>query len=135
MLGGAFGSVLRYLLKESLVFSAFPLNTLLINCIGCLALGIVLTVIYEFVEVDAVYRIGIATGLIGAFTTFSTVCKELYFMLANKNFIDFCAYLGLTIIMGLFFVFSGFFITRAFLGHFIKANLYNELEEKDEELQ
>jgi len=75
--GGAIGAVFRYVIKEIPICpEIMPLNTLIVNVAGCFVLAVVLTVSIEILEFGPNLRLGIATGLIGAFTTFSTLCKE-----------------------------------------------------------
>ena len=74
---GAAGAVLRYLIKG---LSSDPLGilsyTLIINVTGCFALAFVYMTTLEFLEVNSSLRLGVATGLIGSFTTFASFCRE-----------------------------------------------------------
>ncbi|MGE5493729.1 MAG: fluoride efflux transporter FluC [Burkholderiales bacterium] len=69
----------------------------------CFLLALIMSVALELLELNSNLRLGIATGLLGAFTTFSTICKEasslifqgLYFQaprtkVRNNNEPDFC---------------------------------------------
>ncbi len=78
--GGALGSVLRYLLSGLVQSgegaSAFPTGTLAVNLLGCLAIGI-LTELSEsrgFLSADT--RALLVVGLLGGFTTFSAFANE-----------------------------------------------------------
>ncbi len=74
VLFGACGAVLRYLVDQSIqrrFGSEFPLGTLVINVSGSLALG-VLTGSAMHQGVSATWLTVAGTGLIGAYTTFST---------------------------------------------------------------
>jgi CrcB protein len=73
LLGGA-GAVARFLLDgavASRVASAFPFGTLAVNLVGALALGVLHG---AGVDGDALRLAG--TGLLGAYTTFSTWMLE-----------------------------------------------------------
>ena len=50
----------------------FPLATLLINVSGCFVLGFFSTFATERSALDPVWRLFVATGFVGAYTTFST---------------------------------------------------------------
>lgn len=76
-LGGAIGSMLRYalagLVQRSVV--SFPLGTLSVNVIGCLAIGFLSERMTD-AAIDPVYRVGLLVGVLGGFTTFSTFSLE-----------------------------------------------------------
>ena len=78
-LGGFFGAIARVLLKSVVIVAGsgwFPVNTFLINIAGSFLLSFLLTVAFEGWRMNADLRMGLTTGLLGAFTTFSTFCKE-----------------------------------------------------------
>ncbi len=56
--------------------AAFPLGTLLINLTGSLAIGLFLTLATERFLLDPRWRIVIAIGFLGGYTTFSTYTYE-----------------------------------------------------------
>ena len=73
-IGGFFGAILRYLLSIwicKLSSSPFPFATFFVNCSGSLALGYVMAQ-----QLQAVQLLLLATGFLGAFTTFSTFSYE-----------------------------------------------------------
>ncbi|MDB5056491.1 MAG: crcB [Bacilli bacterium] len=78
IIGGFIGTVLRYEAGSwlSSVTDLFPLGTLVINLLGCLFLGWFLTLSLLGFRVRMEIRLGLGTGLTGAFTTFSTFSKE-----------------------------------------------------------
>jgi CrcB protein len=74
-LGGAFGTVLRYLiiLLTTKVIGALPFWAILaINLIGCFLMGMVSLLVMPRTEWPEPIRLGIATGILGGFTTFSS---------------------------------------------------------------
>jgi CrcB protein len=74
-LGGAFGAMSRYavsLLVARMWTRDFPLATLLINVSGSFILGFFATIAAENTSFDPLWRLLIATGFVGAYTTFST---------------------------------------------------------------
>jgi len=78
-IGGAVGSVLRYLIQMQCVawFGAkFPYGTLLVNTLGSLLIGFLSIVLIERYVVSTELRFAILVGLIGGFTTFSTFSLE-----------------------------------------------------------
>ncbi len=87
-LGGAAGAMARYLVGMMCLHAfgtRFPVGTFLINITGSLFLGWFITITGEKVQMNEVTRIAIATGFVGAYTTFSTYMFESNAMLANGN--------------------------------------------------
>jgi CrcB protein len=74
-LGGALGAVSRYgvaLIVATFWKRDFPLATLLINVTGSFILGFFATFAAERTSLDPLWRLLVATGFVGAYTTFST---------------------------------------------------------------
>jgi CrcB protein len=78
--GGFVGSVVRYwmsgLAQSALPTTAFPVGTLVVNVVGCLAIGVVseLADARGFLTPDM--RALLVVGLLGGFTTFSAFANE-----------------------------------------------------------
>ena len=74
-IGGALGAVSRYgvaVLVARLWTGEFPLATFLINVSGSFILGFFATFAAEKSTLDPLWRLLVATGFVGAYTTFST---------------------------------------------------------------
>lgn len=114
-LGGAFGAILRFIIRAMPALqrlSDFPVNTLLINLTGSFLLGLVLTYAYETDSISADLRLGLATGFLGAFTTFSTLCKETA-TLGLTGFLPIAlAYVSVSILGGLGMAYLGIISAR-----------------------
>lgn len=109
-LGGVVGAIARYIVKNASIYSykgLIPLNTLTINIAGSFLLALLLTTALEVKNFDEDIRIGIGTGFLGAFTTFSTMCKEAALLINAGNYYSALAYLGLSIIIGLIAAYFG----------------------------
>ena len=80
-LGAGLGGDARYTLGgwvQAGAGSQFPLPTLVINILGCLAIGFLFPVLTGTVLVDEKYRLGIIVGILGGFTTFSAFGYETF---------------------------------------------------------
>ena len=77
--GGFFGSLARWGVAQlfgRLFTTQFPLGTFVINITGSLFLGWFLTFIAGRYPVSDTMRLAVATGFVGAYTTFSTFMYE-----------------------------------------------------------
>ncbi len=80
-IGAVLGACARYLLSNyvaKLAFSAFPYGTLLINVTGSLLLGFFLIVATERLFVADHWRLLVAVGFCGSYTTFSSYAFESF---------------------------------------------------------
>jgi len=87
--------------------SKFYYNILIINIIGCFVIAFFLRLTFDIWQLDSNSRLGISTGFIGAFTTFSTLCKEFTALLFGGYVFFSLIYLLLSIVVGLFSVYLG----------------------------
>ena len=113
--GGFFGAILRYYIKSIQIWgyhANFPLNTLIINIAGSFILAFTLTIAFEVWEFHPDIRHGIAAGFLGAFTTFSTMCKESASLFSNGASQTAILYIAISVILGLSAVYSGSFSAR-----------------------
>ncbi|MFP7170037.1 CrcB family protein [Terribacillus sp. 7520-G] len=76
--GGSIGALLRYLAGVIVnQDGSFPLATLCINIVGCFAMGYLTNFVKRrFFGDNPALAKGLTTGLVGAFTTFSTVSLD-----------------------------------------------------------
>jgi len=75
MMGGALGSLLRYILQgwgQAIMNGTFPLGTLVVNVVGCFTIGFLTFSFLGPWPIRQDYRIGILVGVLGGFTTFSS---------------------------------------------------------------
>ncbi len=73
--GGFLGAIARYAVGvwiESFWRRDFPLATFLVNVSGCFILGFFLAIATERMNISPMMRLLVATGFVGAYTTFST---------------------------------------------------------------
>lgn len=104
MIGGFFGAICRYGLGEWIPdANGFPVGTLVINLLGCLFLGWLLT----FVSSKSKLSLLIGTGFIGSFTTFSTFSFETIHLFANNHYLMAICYVVTSIVIGFYFVYVG----------------------------
>ncbi|RQO29918.1 fluoride efflux transporter CrcB [Taibaiella sp. KBW10] len=114
-LGGALGSILRYLVSLWTTKEAtqhFPWATFIINVSGCLAIGLLMGLLDKQILSNAT-RLLLITGFCGGFTTFSTFSAENIKLIQSGHLFTALLYIILSIILGLAAVWGGLFLTKA----------------------
>lgn len=79
-IGGAIGAMLRYFFSKKWNGERFPFGTLFVNVTGSLLLGMLLGV-----SVPEEWLLFAGTGLLGAFTTFSTFQLESFGIVKERQ--------------------------------------------------
>jgi fluoride exporter len=116
-LGGMLGSVLRYMvsivfLSKQAVGKVFPWPTFAVNIIGSLAIGLIIGYSIKQVNFNANWRLFLATGICGGFTTFSTFSYEGFALLKNNAYTLFFLYVLLSITLGIAATALGYYLTK-----------------------
>jgi CrcB protein len=114
-IGGMFGSLSRFLTAFFLTKwfpSPFPFGTFAVNLAGCLLIGIVygLSLRTDWLTPD--WRVFLATGFCGGFTTMSSFSLENVILLQDKDHTTFAAYFFLSLLICPAMTFLGLFVTR-----------------------
>lgn len=93
-LGGAIGSILRYLsgwFASKYFQGSFPISTLVINILGSLLIGVFIGVLAKYYPENHPLKFLLIIGFCGGFTTFSSFAVENYNLFQNGN--QFTAYI------------------------------------------
>ena len=89
-IGGALGSVARYLLSTFVLRvtgTLFPLGTFVVNVIGCLVFGAIAGAAIQRVQLTPALRLFLLTGILGGFTTFSSYAFESFSLVRDGQFL------------------------------------------------
>ncbi|MDB4869387.1 MAG: camphor resistance protein CrcB [Gemmatimonadales bacterium] len=108
-LGGAAGSVLRYLIGGRVQHFAphgFPVGTLTVNVLGCLLIGI-LTRLFLNMETPGEWRGLLVVGFCGGFTTFSTFSIETVGLIEGGEYARAATYVAGSVLLCIMATFAG----------------------------
>ena len=117
-LGGAAGSMLRYLLggrAQHFAPHGFPLGTLFVNVVGCFLVGIL---VRQFMNIQThnYVRALLIVGFCGGFTTFSTFSMETVGLIEGGEYSRAMAYIALSLTLCLTATFAGMTVMRLIAG-------------------
>ena len=109
-LGGGIGSMLRY--ASSLLISSkiFPFATLFVNIIGSFIIGAILAISIKDEIFLTNWKLFIATGICGGFTTFSAFSLENMGLLQNGKYGIAAVYICSSIVLGVIAAFLGYLL-------------------------
>jgi fluoride exporter len=116
--GGAAGSVLRYLIGGRVQHFAphgFPLGTLFVNVVGCFLIGIF---VRQFMNIQThnYLRAFLMVGFCGGFTTFSAFSMETVGLIEGGEYPRAIAYITLSVLLCLIATFAGMSVVRVVAG-------------------
>lgn len=113
--GGFLGSISRFLTSKYLqnIFpSAFPFGTFFVNITGCFLIGLIYGISERSSLFTTEWKMFLAVGFCGGFTTFSAFANENIALLRDGDFFHFMLYTGLSVFLGLSATFIGILITK-----------------------
>lgn len=114
--GSFIGGIFRYLLSQFIqakFLSAFPYGTFFVNIIGCFLIGLVYG-LADRGNLTQEWRLILATGFIGGFTTFSAFSNETVNMLRDGQLGYALVYVIASVVFGLTATFIGISIIKLF---------------------
>ena len=114
---GAIGTLARYgvhTLVQAKMGSAFPYGTLLINLSGCFFLGLIAQLTLNRVILSPEWRLAIAVGFFGGYTTFSTFGWESAKLLQSGEWLRVTTYVSTSVVFGILHTIAGMRIANRF---------------------
>ena len=116
-LGGFIGSICRFAwggpAHQLLHKSAFPYGTMVVNLVGCFAIGVVGGLVETRQLFTLETRMFLLVGLLGGFTTFSTFGYESLTLVRDGQVLASLANIAVQVVAGIFLVWVGYGLTKS----------------------
>jgi len=110
--GGFLGSLARYGLggwiHRAHGAGTFPYGTLVVNLLGCLAIGVLAGLMEGRQMFTPEFRLFALVGILGGFTTFSTFGYESVVLFREAAYLKVATNVSLQVVGGLFLVWMGY---------------------------
>ena len=112
-LGGFIGAILRYSISLIRFPTNFPVATLVVNTIGCLAISIIMGLVEKWQINNLPLILLLTSGLLGGFTTFSAFGLETITLFRNGQMIFAILNICANLILGLSAIILGRYLIKA----------------------
>ena len=115
-IGGAIGCWARYAqgnIVNSLLGESFPFGTLSINAIGSFLMGYLYFETQQYVALSTPLRVGVLTGFLGGYTTFSTYSLDFLLLAEHGELTRATLYFIASTLLGFGGVIAGAWVARA----------------------
>ena len=116
--GGFIGSIMRYLVQimvEKNLSDTFPYGTMIANITGSFIIGIVFALSEKGNLLSSEWRIFLAVGICGGFTTFSSFAYNNLMMIKEQSYIPFLINAAGSLALGILAVYLGIIFIRIIL--------------------
>lgn len=116
-IGGFIGSIARYLSQQFIQRhfpSSFPFATLWVNITGCFLIGFIYALSERGNMLTPEWRLFLATGICGGFTTFSAFAFENIGLLRDGQFVYAGIYTVVSVAAGLIAAYLGTLLIKVF---------------------
>jgi CrcB protein len=116
--GGALGAVSRHYVAGQVLRAmgpGFPYGTMLVNVLGSLLMGLMITAFAVKFETSQALRGFLTVGLLGGFTTFSTYSLEAALLIERGDWTGAALYAFGSMALGLAALFAGIWLGRVLI--------------------
>ncbi len=117
--GGGIGSVARYITTtfiKNVTAVSFPFGTLTVNIIGSFFMGLITALIAEkFFSNAEPFRLALAVGFLGGFTTFSSFSMETLTLIERHEILYALTNVAANVAFGLLAAYFGFTLMKNIL--------------------
>ena len=110
--GGFLGALARYglggFVQRQVPGTTFPYGTLVVNLLGCLLIGLFAGLVESRQLLTPELRLFGLIGVLGGFTTFSTLGHETFTMVRDGLYLSAATNVGLQVVLGVTLVWLGY---------------------------
>ena len=113
--GGAVGAISRYWMTGSvgqMLGYSFPFGTLSVNVLGSFLMGLFAILLTEKIPLDDSVRLGLITGMLGAFTTFSAFAMDTLGLMESGAIVKTLVYVMASVLVCIIAAWAGVFIAK-----------------------
>ena len=113
--GGALGAGARHLVNVSMLAwlgPGFPWATLTVNIVGSLLMGVLVESLMPLAGSSVAWRIFLATGILGGFTTFSAFSLDAWVLYERGQHLALGLYVALSVILSIAALILGMALVR-----------------------
>lgn len=115
-LGGALGSVVRYLVAgwvQPSWWPGFPFGIFVVNITGGLVMGLITGIAALKLNLSLEMRAFLTTGILGGYTTFSTFSLDSAMLMERGAYGQAAAYVTGSVVLSILALFGGLWLMRA----------------------
>lgn len=116
--GGALGAVLRYGVNMGalkLLGPGFPWGTLVVNILGSFIMGALIALFAHVWQPSHAMKVFLLTGLLGAFTTFSTFSLDVSTLWERGALLPAAGYITGSVVLSIAALFAAMALVRNFV--------------------
>lgn len=117
--GGAIGALSRHYvagaITKALTYGGFPYGTFVVNMLGSLLMGVLITAFALKFENSQELRGFLTVGLLGSFTTFSTFSLEAALLIERGDWQGAVLYMFGSLALGVLALFAGMWLGKVAL--------------------
>jgi CrcB protein len=92
----------------------FPIGTVIVNLVGCFAIGFLFHLTQDRYVIDPVLRSALLVGVLGGFTTFSSYGLQVFTSFQEGEVFLAMANVLISNVVGLLLVWAGYAVSRTF---------------------
>lgn len=111
-MGGAMGSMLRFGFAQWLRTEGFPYATFTVNILGSFLIGMIFSLSLQSESFEQNWRLFLATGFCGGFTTFSAFSLEGLALLQEQRYGLYAMYVIASVALGLAASWLGYLLMK-----------------------
>ncbi len=114
-LGGALGSLIRYLVAGAVQpagWPGFPFGIFVVNITGGLAMGLIVALAALKLNLTPEFRAFLTTGILGGYTTFSAFSLDSAMLMERGAYAQAGTYVIGSVVLSILALFAGIWIVR-----------------------